>query len=91
MINDLPKLYFDNLSGVRMNTMLNYINTSEETKKDSEIVASHTKFVNSVCYCLFGFKGGNSQEESIVQMDMERIANNINGSIKHLISGNINT
>ena len=56
MINDLPRLFFDNLSGVRMNTMLNYINSSEGNRKDSEIVASHSKFVNSVCHCLFSFK-----------------------------------
>jgi len=38
MINDIHSLYFDNLSGVRMDAMLGYASLSEENQKDTEIL-----------------------------------------------------
>jgi hypothetical protein len=54
MIYDLPRLYFDNLSG-RRNHLLEYQTSSDERKADADIVRAHTRYINACCHCLFEF------------------------------------
>merc|ERR1719329_641683 len=56
MIYDISQLYFENLSGVRLEPLLEYVNHSPDSSKDSEIVACHSKFVNACCHCLFEYQ-----------------------------------
>ena len=105
MIYDLGRLYFDNISGVRLDALIGYVNHSQSSKKDSDIVTCHSKLVNACCHCLFEWKrhGTSSKEansdqakkfaleEKLVKSDLKRLAQNIFDSIKHLIGGGINT
>lgn len=95
MIYDISQLYFDNLSGVRLEPLLEYVNHSSESSKDSEIVACHGKFVNACCHCLFEYQpdpaAPDEDKDRIVRNDMKTLAVNICGSIDHLISGGMNT
>ena len=53
MIYDLPRLYFDNISGVRLETLIKFQSSNEARKRDADIVRAHTKLVNACCHCLF--------------------------------------
>ena len=53
MIYDLPRLYFDNISGLRLDPLINFQGSSEKRRGDADIVRAHTKLVNACCQCLF--------------------------------------
>lgn len=91
MLYDVSKLYFDFLSGVRLDLMIGYVNHSEDSSKDTDIVTCHSKFVNACCHCLFEYQGTDEDTKRIVKNDIKRIGANIYSCIEHLVNGKINT
>jgi hypothetical protein len=89
IINDIQDLYFEFLSGVRLDPFLEYATSSDENRADSEILRAHCQFVNSVCYCLFEHKP-TEETEQVVIADLQRISSIVYRGIHHLISGGVN-
>ena len=77
MLYDVSQLYFDFLSGVRLDLLIGYINHSEESAKDTEIVACHSKLVNACCHCLFEYKGTEEDTTRIAKNDIKKLGANM--------------
>ena len=93
MLFDFNGLYFQFLSGVRLDKLIGYINHSSDSKKDTEIVSCHSKFLNACLYCLYSNKceGKDKQlQEKIEKSDLERLGKNLCDVIQHLIGADIN-
>lgn len=93
MISDIFSLYFEHMSGVRLDNLIGYVRKTEENMKDTEIVAYHSRLVNSCCHCLFEYKieEGDEDRARLAKKDMERLAANIYDCIQSLIVGEVNT
>ena len=94
MIYDVSSLYFETLSGVRLTPLIEFINNSEESKANAEIIACHSKFVNACCHCLFECQLEKedliSDKGLLVKQDIKRLGSNIYELVKHLIAGGMN-
>lgn len=95
MIYDLPRLYFDNISGVRLDPLINFQGSSEKRRADADIVRAHTRLVNACCQSLFewGREGSfetKPGEETVVKHDMMRLAGVTHYALRHLIDGGMN-
>ena len=92
MISDIFSLYFENLSGVRLDNLIGYVHKGDNIK-DTEIVAAHAKLINSCCHCLFECKIDKDDETKarIAKSDMTKLANNVHDCIQSLIVGEVNT
>lgn len=96
MIYDLPRLYFDNISGLRLKSLIGYHGSTEDRKKDADIVRAHTKFVNACCQCLFewgrpGAEAPPAKEEPVVKHDIAALADITAGAMRFLVDGGMNT
>ena len=93
MISDIFSLYFEHMSGVRLDNLIGYVRKTEENMKDTEIVAYHSRLVNSCCHCLFEYKieEGDEDRARLAKKDMERLAAHIYDCIQSLIVGEVNT
>lgn len=79
MLLDFPDVYFDMISGVRLEPLLKFMN--ELNKNDFNIVHAYSKFLNAVAQCLFSFKPEIYEEEKdrerrthLVKMDIKNIS-----------------
>lgn len=93
MISDIYSLYFENMSGVRLESLIGYVHNPKENIKDTEIVACHARLLNSCCHCLFECKIGDGEEDKarIAKADMARLATNISECVQSLVGGEVNT
>ena len=71
MIYDLPRLYFDNIGG-RKNPLLEYQTSTEERKRDADIVRAHTRFINACCHCLF-LSGSPEYNAKFIDVEEEKL------------------
>ena len=60
---DFNEIYFEMISGVRIDPILQFWN--EKTKEDFDKVFAFTKFLNSIGQCLFKFSPVDIQDEAI--------------------------
>jgi len=93
MISDIYSLYFENMSGVRLESLIGYVHKPKENMKDTEIVACHARLLNSCCHCLFECKIGDEDADKarIAKADMARLATNISECVQSLVGGEVNT
>lgn len=70
-INDMHSLYFQNLSGVRLEPLIGYATLNETNSADSEILQYHCQFVSAVCYCLFEHEPQGEDAQLILLMDVK--------------------
>lgn len=91
IINDISLLYFDNLSGVRLEPLLEFVELSEANMADTEILLYHCQLVASVCYCLYEHEPKNEDEKQVFLLDVRQVTKSILGCIRNLISGKVNS
>lgn len=92
MISDIHSLYFEHMSGVRLDNLIGYVCKNKENMKDTEIVEYHCRLINSCCHCLFEYKiEGDEDSARIAKQDMDRLANSVYNCVQSLIGGEVNT
>ncbi|CDW88085.1 c2 domain-containing protein [Stylonychia lemnae] len=92
---DFNEIYFDMISGVRLDPLLAFMSQSNET--DFNIVLAYSKFLNSISQCLFNFRPEDYKvdekkaelKKALVKMDMIKVAKGINKLLVKLLNGTI--
>ena len=60
ILYDFNEIYFENISGVRLDSLLEFINIDN---KDFNIIDNYTKFIAAVGHCIFSYDTNNETNQ----------------------------